>query len=262
MANEFVAKNGLISQNNTTITGSLTLSGSGTVIGALAIGTSSLGPNENTLTLGARDVSNEGGQLGFNAPGGTYTSASYLDLYQNRFRILRGTNASSIGEAASWNLGTLQAALPAYTSATSFPGTSVSVLGTDSGGNILTLGAWQDYTLSTNLIGITSPTNKQIQYMVLGKTMFVQVDFRCASPNGSGSSTSFTVPFNASSWSGEQRGLIQGVNNLTQVSSLWRIVAGTNVVDVSATTANDTTYNGWTNATARRVVGFLMINIA
>jgi hypothetical protein len=119
-------------------TGSNTFNGSQIITGSLAVGTSSLGPNENTLTLGARDVANEGGQLGFNAPGGTYTSASFFDLYQNRFRLLRGTNAGSTGEVATWNLGTLQMQLPAYTSATSFPGTSVASLAVDSGGNILT----------------------------------------------------------------------------------------------------------------------------
>ena len=47
------------------------------ITGSVAIGTSSLGPSENTLTLGRRDATNEGGQIGFNAPGGTYTSASF-----------------------------------------------------------------------------------------------------------------------------------------------------------------------------------------
>jgi hypothetical protein len=43
MANEFVAKNGLISQNNTTVTGSLTVSGSGfTSIGNIVITGSSI----------------------------------------------------------------------------------------------------------------------------------------------------------------------------------------------------------------------------
>ncbi len=74
------------------ITGSLLTSGSSIISNQLTIGSSSQGPNENTLTLGARDAVNEGGQLGFNAPGGTYTSASFLDLYQNRLRILKGTN--------------------------------------------------------------------------------------------------------------------------------------------------------------------------
>ena len=109
------------------------------VTGSAAVGTSSLGPYENTLTLGARDNGGEGGQLGFNASGGTYTSASFIDLYQNRLRILKGTNATSTGEVANWNMHNLQMALPAYTSPSSFPGTAAATLAVDSGGNVITI---------------------------------------------------------------------------------------------------------------------------
>lgn len=116
----------------TQVTGSLLVSSS------MTIGSSSLGPSENTLTLGARDTVSEGGQLGFSAPGGSYISASFIDLYQDRLRVLKGTNASSTAEVASWNMQSLQMSLPAYTSATSFGGTMVASLGVDTGGNILT----------------------------------------------------------------------------------------------------------------------------
>jgi len=111
------------------------------ITGSLIVGSGSIGAIENTLTLGARDTANEGGQLGFNAPGGTYTSASMLDLYQNRFRLLRGTNTGSIGEVLSANLNTNQIAFTSYTSAGAFPGTVVANLAVDSGGNILTVAA-------------------------------------------------------------------------------------------------------------------------
>lgn len=109
------------------------------ITGSATIGATSAGASENTLTLGARDTTSEGGQLGLNAPGGTYISASFIDLYQNRLRVLKGTNASSTAEVASWNMHTLQAALPAYNSVSAFPGTAVATLGVDSGGNILTI---------------------------------------------------------------------------------------------------------------------------
>ena len=109
------------------------------ITGVVSIGTGSIGPNENALTLGARDSVNEGGQLGLNAPGGTYTSASMIDNYQNQFRILRGTNASSTGLVASWNLHTLQMQLPAYINASSFTGTATANLAVDSGGNVITV---------------------------------------------------------------------------------------------------------------------------
>lgn len=78
-----------------TITGSLAVDGNQLITGIATIGSSSLGASENTLTLGARDNGSEGGQLGLNAPGGTYTSASMIDNYANSFRVLTGTNASS-----------------------------------------------------------------------------------------------------------------------------------------------------------------------
>ena len=117
---------------------SLTVTGNTIITGSLAVGTSSIGPFENTITLGARDSVNEGGQLGFNAPGGTYTSASFIDLYQNRLRILKGNNTASSGEVANWNMHNLQMALPAYSSVSSFPGTAVGFLAFDSSGNIIT----------------------------------------------------------------------------------------------------------------------------
>jgi hypothetical protein len=116
-----------------------TLNQSVIVTASMVIGSSSLGPNENTLTLGARDSANEGGQLGLNAPGGTYTSASFLDIWQNQIRILRGSNAGSDGLVTQWNLHTKQMQLPAYTNASSFVGTAAANLAVDSGGNVITV---------------------------------------------------------------------------------------------------------------------------
>ena len=76
------------------------------ITGSATIGATSLGPTENSLTLGAKDNGDEGGQLGFNAPGGTYPSASFLDVFQNTFRILKGTNAGSSTTLAAINLTT------------------------------------------------------------------------------------------------------------------------------------------------------------
>ena len=109
------------------------------ITGSATIGAASAGASENTLTLGARDTANEGGQLGFNAPGGTWTSASFLDNWSNQFRILRGNNTTSDGLVAQWNLHTKQMQLPAYTSATSFVGTATANLAVDSSGNVITV---------------------------------------------------------------------------------------------------------------------------
>jgi hypothetical protein len=135
----------------------LDVSGSAIISGSLSVGTSSLGPSENTLTLGARDTAGEGGQLGFNASGGTYNSASFIDNYQNRLRILRGTNTGSDTEFVNVNLHNGQATLNRYTGSGAFPGTAAATLAVDSSGNIITI---------TGGGGATSPggSNTQIQY--------------------------------------------------------------------------------------------------
>ena len=133
-----------------------TLTQSVLITGSAAIGTSSLGPNENTLTLGPRDSNSEGGQVGFNAPGGTYTSASFIDLYQDRIRILKGTNAGSTAEVANWSMHSLQMSLPAYNNPSAFTGTSVANLEVDSGGNIITTSPVTPvagYTGTVNIMG-------------------------------------------------------------------------------------------------------------
>lgn len=127
--------------------------------------------------------------------------------------------------------------------------------------NLTDFTAWTDYSATTTIVGLTSLTTKKMQYMIMAKTMFIFIDFRCASPNSSGSTTTFTIPNNASSWAGEQRGLIHGVNGTTQAVCLWKIASGSNIIEV-ANAANDTSFSGWTNGVARRIEGFLMINIA
>jgi hypothetical protein len=109
------------------------------ITGSATIGSTTAGASENTLTLGARDTANEGGQLGLNAPGGTYTSASFIDNWQNQVRILRGNNITSDATVATWNLHTKQMQLPQYTNASAFVGTATANLAVDSGGNIITV---------------------------------------------------------------------------------------------------------------------------
>ena len=110
------------------------------ITGSLTIGTSSIGANENTLILGPSPAggTGEGGQILLQAPGGTYTSASMFDNYQNSTRLLRGTNAGSDAIVAQWNMHTKQMSLPAYNSTSAFSGTVVGLLAFDSSGNILT----------------------------------------------------------------------------------------------------------------------------
>jgi len=125
--------------NSITSSNGAYLRGNVVITGSAAIGTSSLGPFENTLTLGARDAASEGGQIGFNAPGGTYTSASFIDNWQNKARILKGNNTTSTGLIAQWDIHTTQMQLAGYTAASSFPGTATANLAVDSGGNVITV---------------------------------------------------------------------------------------------------------------------------
>jgi hypothetical protein len=129
------------------------------ITNALAIGTSSFGSTENTLVVGLPQAggSGEGGQILLQASGGLYTSASMLDNYQNRFRILRGTNASSDAEQFSLNLHTGQLVINRYTGSGAFPGTAAATLAVDSSGNVITI---------TGTGGSTTPggSNTQIQY--------------------------------------------------------------------------------------------------
>jgi hypothetical protein len=78
------------------------------ITGSLTVGSSSLGALENTLTLGPAPAggAGEGGQLGLMSAGGGYTSASFLDTYQDYFRILKGTNNASTNQLVGLDLQT------------------------------------------------------------------------------------------------------------------------------------------------------------
>jgi len=95
---------------------------------------------ENTIIVGVPSAggSGEGGQILLAASGGLYTSASMIDNYQNKFRILRGTNTGSDGFKMQIDLQTGQIQIPNYNGISSFPGTPTATLGVDSSGNVIT----------------------------------------------------------------------------------------------------------------------------
>jgi len=78
------------------------------ITGSATIGASTAGSSENTLTLGPPPGGGvgEGGQLGLQATGGSYASASFFDVYQNTLRILKGTNAGSVAGIVTFDLHT------------------------------------------------------------------------------------------------------------------------------------------------------------
>jgi len=77
-------------------------------LGTLTVRLTSSGTTENTLTLGPPPAggTGEGGQLGLQAVGGSYTSASFLDTWQDQFRILKGPNGGSTAGLMYMNLHT------------------------------------------------------------------------------------------------------------------------------------------------------------
>ena len=125
------------------------------VTGSLTVGATSVGSNENTLTLGPAPGggAGEGGQLLLQASGGLYTSASMLDNWQNQTRLLRGTNAGSDAVIASFNMNNGQIVFSKYTGSGAFSGTATANLSVDSGGNIITTAIGSSLTGgSTNYI--------------------------------------------------------------------------------------------------------------
>jgi hypothetical protein len=104
--------------NSATLTERMRISQNGNV----GIGTSNI-PNESRLVLGAIDGVNEGGQIQLNAPGGSFTTAFFVENYQNMYRVLTGSNTGSLTPVMSIsstgvvNLPNLSPSLGVYTDA-------------------------------------------------------------------------------------------------------------------------------------------------
>ena len=94
------------------------------ITGSLTVGSGTGGATENTLTLGPPPAggTGEGGQLGLQATGGSYTSASFIDTYQDQFRILKGPNGGSDTGILSINLQTRNATFLGAITASGFSG--------------------------------------------------------------------------------------------------------------------------------------------
>ena len=110
------------------------------ITGSLTVGATSLGSNENTLVVGPSPAggTGEGGQILLQAVGGTYTTASMIDNYQDTLRFLRGTNAGSDAYKMLINMHSGQIQMSNYNSTSAFTGTVAGILGFDSNGMLLT----------------------------------------------------------------------------------------------------------------------------
>jgi len=123
----------------------------------------------------------------------------------------------------------------------------------------LTNNAWVDYSATSTITGFTNYANKKLQYKILSSdTMLVQFQIESTANNGSGTTTSFTLPSNASAW-GTQYFMCQVQNGTTQTAAVAYINASSNVVTFS-TSASTTNINAWTNAATRYIRGQFTIN--
>lgn len=73
------------------------INGDSIITGSVAIGTELISGGENNLVLGPAPAGGrgEGGQIAFLAAGGSYTSSSFIDNWQDQLRILRGYGDTS-----------------------------------------------------------------------------------------------------------------------------------------------------------------------
>ncbi|MFT3908311.1 MAG: hypothetical protein QM737_02710 [Ferruginibacter sp.] len=121
---------------------------------------------------------------------------------------------------------------------------------------------WTDYSATSTITGFSGYARKYIQYNIVGKTMYVMFDIQSSTGGGNGSTVSFTLPNNASSWGNTQYTIVHCTNNnTTQAAGLALIDAGTNTLYFSITAATSNT-TGWTTATTRGIQGTVIINIA
>lgn len=120
---------------------------------------------------------------------------------------------------------------------------------------------WVDISATSTITGFTSYDTKVIKYNIVGKTVFVQWNIISATNAGNGTITSFTLPFNVSTFGGtDQWGICYAKNSTTPNSASFKVASGTNLIEL-ATSANDATFNSWTTATTRQTKGFAILSI-
>jgi len=120
--------------------------------------------------------------------------------------------------------------------------------------------AWTDYSASSTIVGFTTYAVKKLQYKKIdATTMLVQFQIESTANNGSGTTTSFTLPFSASSW-GTQYFTYHAQNATTQTAAVGYITASSSVVTLS-TSASTSNISSWTNAATRYIQGQIIVNI-
>lgn len=195
------------------ITGSFLVTGSTHVYGDIKVGNvTDVSSGENTLSVypPAQGGTGEGGQILLAAAGGTFTSASMIDTYQNRFRILKGTNTGgSTTEYLSLDLNT--GGIQATSITSSFSGTL--------NGATIDSGSWIAYTPTWTATSNPAIGNGTIEgyYKVIGKTCFVRGNVQMGSTTTFGSGEWHVgLPFSA-----KHADAIQMTVSILDAGSAW-----------------------------------------
>ena len=222
------------------------------ITGSAIIGSSSLGPAENTLTLGPAPGggTGEGGQLGLAATGGSYTSASFIDVYQNTLRILKGTNAGSIAGIVTFDLQTNAANFLGPVTASAYNGLPNDYLyATRSGSNQTVGSAWANTDIIFNNVvvskGISFNTTTGVASLTGGK--IYRVTARLAWSAAASYNLQFSCYTSANTKIGPDVEIVQSSNATSNISdgTLEFIYAPSGNTDIKIRcTANNTALSG------------------
>ena len=195
--NEFVIKNGFISQGNSVVNGTLTAT---TISGGTFYGNASnlTGTPDNYVTGGTFD----GSTLTLNRQNGSVTFTGFTVVSSS------GLTLTTTGTSGNATLVGTNLNIPKYVD-----------------------GDWIDYSATSTIVGWSTFTTKLIKYRVIGKQVFVIANIRGTSNS---TSTSFTIPFNSIS-TNDNMGY--GLNNGGAVNCLIEISGGTNLIGCYANLA-------------------------
>lgn len=176
----------------------------------------------------------------------------------------------SPGQWKTASLSTILGYTPVASNAAITPGTNLKITydskglvtsgTTASTSDLSDVTAWIDYSATSTIVGFSAYAVKKIQYKKIdAATMIVQFQIESTAGNGSGTATSFTLPFNASSW-GTQYFIYHSLNNTTtQAASSCTIAASSNVVNFYPSASAS---GNWTASTTRHLQGQIIVNIA
>lgn len=218
------------------------------ITGSVAIGTGSVGSGENNLLLGPAPAggTGEGGQIALLAAGGSYTSSSFLDNWQNQFRILRGPGATSNAGLMYMDLQSGNTQFVGAVTASAYSGLPNSWLhALRSGNQTIGSGTWASRDIIFNdvsSINFTYNSSTGVATLKAGKT------YRITARLAWSAAGLYTLKFRiynqtTSAYTGPTVELIQSPNGTYNVSdgTLEHMVAvGASDVDISIRTTADT----------------------